>query len=65
MKEAIKVERISKTYHGLPALKDLSLSVEYGKYSDCWAQTVQGKARVLSASLELKNLIVARYPLSV
>ncbi len=55
MNEAIKVEKISKSYHGLQAVNDLSLSVGYGKVFGLLGANGAGKSTSIECILGTKT----------
>lgn len=54
MNEAIKVEKISKSYHGLQVVKNLSLSVGYGKVFGLLGANGAGKSTSIECILGTK-----------
>ncbi len=55
MKEAIKVDQLSKAYHGVPAVKELCLSVEYGKVFGLLGANGAGKSTGIECILGTKT----------
>jgi ABC-2 type transport system ATP-binding protein len=55
MNEVIKVERISKSYNGMPAVKNLSLSVEQGKVYGLLGANGAGKSTSIECILGTKK----------
>ena len=56
MKEAIHVEHLSKSYHGMPAVKDLNLSVGYGKVFGLLGANGAGKSTSVECILGTKKM---------
>lgn len=56
MKEAIKVENLSKSYHGVQAVKNLSLSIGYGKVFGLLGANGAGKSTSVECILGTRKM---------